>query len=386
MRIAHIAQTHGYHAVGHRPTTEEFDRVVVSQFAVAQLILQNPHCPVICESMDHNRTFREFNQGKSTTFGPYEINVKKIQKIFPRGLPDNFDDLNRPQKEALYCGGATTVLLFLNIIPILYSSIDEITGKMGQNFLANDIQIAHETKVETASFLQTAFLIQSIREKAAIEAIKYAAEAHYKKVKETSIAILVYGSMHDFQPLCTKNGLGYQKIYTHPLQVEKYGKNSRYESTYIPGSPYWSASDICDVSKLDVDKINKQSSVEFSPQKIKILSSLLLMTAGSGLLAMYFLLSVANPLVLLIFGILFVGIGLIVGLYLFADWLKDRYNPPPATIGVVIEGEEPASTIHKHTSLNTRQPTFGRGTLFSSVDDQLPPVSDTRFSATELAP
>ena len=93
MKLVHIAQSHGYHAVGHRPTAEEFDKVLMSQFAIAQLILQNPNCPVVCESMEHTITFRELSQGKSISVGPYELNVKKIQKIFPSGLPDNFDAL-----------------------------------------------------------------------------------------------------------------------------------------------------------------------------------------------------------------------------------------------------------------------------------------------------
>jgi len=264
----------------------------------------------------------------------------------------------------------------LNKIPVLYRSTDEIAGKVGQYFFEQELRIAHKTKVETDSFLQKAFLVQLLREKTAIEAVKHAAEVHYKTIEDTSIAILVYGSMHDFQPLCTNNRLHYQKIYTRPHQVAEYSKNSRYESTYIPSSPYWSASDICDVSKLDVDKINKQGSVEFSPQKIKLLSSLLLITIGSGLLAMYFLLPVKNPLVLLIVGTLLVGIGLIIGLYLITDYLKNRYYPSPATIGVVIEGEEePRASTHKHPALNAPQSTLGKGTLFSSVDDQLPPAS-----------
>lgn len=364
MRVIHIAQTHAYPTGMRSPTTEEFEEVVRSQFAVAQLIQQNPHCPVLCESREQNLTFRELNQGGSLTYHSYEMNVKKIQQIFPWGLPENFNDLNRAQKEALYCGGPT-VLLFLNKIPVLYSSTNKSAAKLNRDFLEN---VAHETK---ACFR----LIMSIRERAAIEAIKHAAEAHYKKVEETSIVILVYGCGHDFHSLCSNNRLHYQKIYTHPRQVEKFGKNLSYESTYIPGSPYWNASDICDVSKLDVDKINKQGSLEFSPQKIQILSSLLLITVGSGLLAMYLLLPIANPLVLLIFSILLIGIGLIIGLYLFANCLKNRYNPTPTTIGLVSEGEDPVD-IH-HASLNARQSTFGRGTLFYSVDDHLNPVSES---------
>lgn len=250
---------------------------------------------------------------------------------------------------------------------------------MGQIFFENDMRSAHETKIETDNFRQKAALIQSIRENAAVEATKQAAQAHYKKVEEASIAILVYGAMHDFQPLCTTNGLYYQKIYTNPLQVEKYGKNSRYESSYIPGSLHWNTLDICEISNLDIDKINKQGSVEFFPQKIKILASLILIAAGSGLLAMYFLLTVANPLVLLISGVLLMGIGLSIGLYLFAEYLKDRHSPPPATLGVVIKDEE-STAIQQPTYLNPRPTTLSRGTLFSAVDDQFTRVSEPNQS------
>ena len=353
MRVVHIAQSHGCYDANFKLTQATFDKVTRSQFAVAQLILQNPHCPVVSESLDRTLTFNEFSNGQTITFGPHEINVKKIKKIFPNGLPDHFDDLNKAQLEAFYCCGAPIILLLLNKITVLYSCTDEITNKMAQNYYNNDLQSAAKNEVLTTSFLQTTSQVMLTREKAAIAATKYAAEAHYKEVEKTSIVILVYGSRHNFQFLCARNGLHYQKIYTHPEQVKEFSTNSSYELGYTSDSPFWISSDICDKSKIDIDKINKHSSWQFSPQKIKISFSLLLIAAGSGLLAMYCLLSIANPLVLLITGTLLVGLGLIFGLYLFMDWLNDRYNPSPATFDVTFEGKEPTTVIH--TSSNAGQ-------------------------------
>lgn len=265
MKLVHIAQTHAYLAANHSPTVADFDEVVQSQIAVAQLILQNPNCSIVCESARENRTFQECSQGKFFYDGPTKTSVEQMKRVFPRGLPNNFNDLNLEQKTALYSFGATTVLLLLTLIPVIYKSIDSDTADVAWHFLNNDLRIAFESKIETDSFRTKVLDLQSRREKAAIQAVKDAAEAHYKTVDDKSIVILVYGALHDFQALCTNNGWEYEKVYTHSGQLQRHNEDSASLSLYTPGSQYWRSSEICDSSTLDFNKTRKQSPSQCSP-------------------------------------------------------------------------------------------------------------------------
>lgn len=115
MKLIHIAQTHKC-PLGTQLSKELFERVVQSQFAVAQAIKQNRPYPVIAEGLSRDITF-----SMCSRLVPREI--ERIKSIFPQGLPENINKLNDQQKEVLYQDGASELRLLLNEIPIIHKSI-----------------------------------------------------------------------------------------------------------------------------------------------------------------------------------------------------------------------------------------------------------------------
>lgn len=336
MRVVHLAQTHAFFGDGFKPTQELFDQTVHSQWVMAQLIKQNPHCAVVTENVFQDLTYREYSRGRGIRCGPYELTVAKINKIFPKGLPNQLGDLNRAQKEALYCFGAGLVLLFLNIIPVLYdNSVDKNIALTLQVFLDTEAREAEKTGLRTQEYLQKFDRIDALREKDAVAAVIRAAKIHYKEVEKSTIVIIIYGSAHSFESHCLKNGLNYQKVYTAPRQIKCYNPAIT-KMINLAGSPFWKDSDLCDPSKVNANKIKQQDSVEFSLPGFQMILGLCTTLFGAALLATYCFAALANPVIMLVLGLLSVVVGLIICI----NYLLNRYNQPMETLGVVLEGEE----------------------------------------------
>src|SRR3990167_8415745 len=116
LKVIHIAQTHSHPFAEdvkqfertHNIDLNIFNRVAQSQFKVAQAIKQHSGCPVILEGLNFN--LKSSDQ------------TERFKKIFPKGLPEKFEELTANQKTALYDGGAY-ILFHLGEISSLSRSV-----------------------------------------------------------------------------------------------------------------------------------------------------------------------------------------------------------------------------------------------------------------------
>lgn len=246
MRIIHLGQ---YHYVNTELSIDFWEQVVQSQFAIAKIIQQNPYCPVVCEATDRNRKRHEYKDNEGLSVGKRGISFQEMRQIFPLGLPNSYADLNNPQKDALYAFGGTLVLFFLNIIPALYRSADEMTAGCTRHFVANDMQKALDSRIGDAEYQRKLAILNLMREENALVMCQQAVAAHFNNAGASSSVILVYGGMHNFKPLCDEKKIDCRKIYTCPVPANR---PLTYEEIYTDNAPFWLPTEICAASDLTI--------------------------------------------------------------------------------------------------------------------------------------
>jgi len=198
-RVVHIKMSHRWTD----PNTDhsalvpsEMDLVVKSQFNVVSAIracMQKSRgrpCYVFQESLDDD-TFKKGN------LDPYMVH--KVRSIFPKGFPRNPNTLNQDQRSMLYEQGGVFVIAYLEDIALRKTMHPE---------LSYDIMEAGRSGNRQA--------IMERREEEAIRCIK---EELPPPDQCESIALLVFGGAHNFQPLCEREGFSYSAIETVVLPL-----------------------------------------------------------------------------------------------------------------------------------------------------------------------
>lgn len=186
VKIIHIGQVHAL-PFDQNPPQEFMNIVIRCQISIGQYIMKNPNFLVVKESLKTDYT--DLLQFPSWVDG--------TKKLFPKGFPDNIDDMNELQKKFLYNEGAVYTLFFLGMIPCIYKSIHEDAAEYVKNNQNSLEKIATNPEIN-----------YNLREEEAIKCIK---ELVIKKDMQTSsngdiTILLVYGAAHDFKPYCTREG------------------------------------------------------------------------------------------------------------------------------------------------------------------------------------
>jgi len=273
----------------------------------------------------------------------YPGEIEEIKSIFPQGLPENTNILNDQQKKVLYNHGGATLLFLLNEIPALHKSLSSaaastVNTTLGTVPSVTGVKDRDVPKSVNRLFDQKASELRPLREREAIQQVKVVATMYFAERLDQATVILVYGSAHNFKPYCDKNGIKYEKIYTHGSQ-------------------------------------------QISWQLIMLYAGITLMPLGVLVsLLMTLVISIDSAFIA---GTVVIGVGLILSLGAFLGLLIDQCKRPPTTIGSPAESEDTAITVTTPRSIETH------GTQTSKRITAQPrhkedEISDERPSATSF--
>lgn len=189
--------------------------MILSQYKVAQAIKEHPDCPVVLEGLSFHL--------KSS------IETEHFKKIFPKGLPENFEELTSNQKTAL-CEGGASILFNLGKISRLYRSVDfnsevskglrKIPTHIHNGNLEHDLQASYN---RYKSIMQ----LTPLREKEAIERAEEAVYLDYAEKRKVENFILpkkftvliVYGAGHNFKSLCDDKGFELERVDCDTVKI-----------------------------------------------------------------------------------------------------------------------------------------------------------------------
>lgn len=175
MKIYHLKQQHTL-PFGIEATPQYKNDTVRSQMLLANFIKSHPGLPVFIEGLYEDQKFDESCSKMSSA----------VKMVFPKGIPDKFEDLNERQKEVLYEYGAYHVLFFLKIIPAIYKSIHK------------DESEKIDREIEAGNYS----LISHVRE---TEAINCVIETVGGTGQDS--VILIFGAAHNFGEKCKARGI-----------------------------------------------------------------------------------------------------------------------------------------------------------------------------------
>ncbi len=170
--------------------------IVRAQYEIAHYLLRNSNLPIVAESFSVNML--------SAAFGANN------HRLFPEGLPTNFEQLTFSQKKVLYEMGAAFALVYDGSLPIIYKSIDEEDGGKAESELSKISYRESDKRLKT----ETDFLN---RENLALDNVEIAAKAHYGSSNEGTV-ILIFGAGHDFKKECSERGHLLTEISVTPVK------------------------------------------------------------------------------------------------------------------------------------------------------------------------
>lgn len=168
VHITHVKQTHMPYGQT-EVTSTDMEEIAYSQFKVCQAVISNPDALVVKESLYENYTpdLMSINQ-----------NADYAKKLFPNGLPKNYEELDEAQKNYLARRGVVA-LFDLGILSHVYKSLNK-------------------DEAQKINALMSANCFEAIYEPRELLAIKYAKEAAKSSSKQDVHVLLIFGEVHDF--------------------------------------------------------------------------------------------------------------------------------------------------------------------------------------------
>lgn len=195
IEIIHLKQFHKILSIPEYDEQKEIcDKVVKSQFELANYLANNNNAPVVLESLydiiDCNNS--------------YEMCSLTKEVIFSAGLPNSFEDLTYEQKAMLYECGAAITLTYMGVLPKTYPSIDRDSS---DKIDAEATKLAYEEiylETTTTEYFGN-------REHFALDYAKLAAQDYYGDSTQGKVFI-IFGGAHDFSKECNEFGYKHSEI------------------------------------------------------------------------------------------------------------------------------------------------------------------------------
>lgn len=183
-RIIFLPQSHPTRSDDLRHYTSDVDEVARSQFSVAKYIEQHRNVPVFAE------------QAIARDYTWSDVDLKQLpslNKMFPHGLPEKFENLSIKQKTALVGYEAVFFELELGNMPIIHKVLENEEVRSQIYFPIQKWEDEHQRSKELRPS-EIVNLIFEKRERLALEQIF----DYWKANPGQKDALLIFGSAHRF--------------------------------------------------------------------------------------------------------------------------------------------------------------------------------------------